>query len=64
MVYRLYGLTYDEVKTIEPDYSSMSREEYEAYCSVSESDPEFEAQMAVAREVMKENWAVLRELAK
>jgi adenine-specific DNA-methyltransferase len=50
MVYRLYGLTYDEVKTIEPDYSSMSREEYEAYCSVSESDPEFEAQMAVARE--------------
>jgi TaqI-like C-terminal specificity domain len=30
MVYRLYGLTYDEVKTIEPEYNSMSREEYEA----------------------------------
>ena len=30
MVYRLYGLTYDEVKTIEPEYSSLSREEYEA----------------------------------
>lgn len=30
MVYRLYGLTYDEVKTIEPEYSSMSRDEYEA----------------------------------
>ena len=29
MVYRLYGLTYDEVKTIEPEYS-LSREEYEA----------------------------------
>ena len=29
MVYRLYGLTYDEVKTIEPEYS-VSREEYEA----------------------------------
>lgn len=29
MVYRLYGLTYDEVKTIEPEYSSLSREEYE-----------------------------------
>ena len=29
MVYRLYGLTYDEVKTIEPEYSP-SREEYEA----------------------------------
>jgi adenine-specific DNA-methyltransferase len=28
MVYRLYGLTYDEVKTIEPEYST-SREEYE-----------------------------------
>ncbi len=31
---------------------------------ITKSDPEFEAQMAVAREVMKENWAVLRELAK
>ena len=30
MVYRLYGLTYDEVRTIEPEYSSLSREEYEA----------------------------------
>ena len=30
MVYRLYGLTYDEVKTIEPEYSILSREEYEA----------------------------------
>jgi adenine-specific DNA-methyltransferase len=30
MVYRLYGLTYDEVKTIEPAYNSLSREEYEA----------------------------------
>ena len=30
MVYKLYGLTYDEVKTIEPDYSSMSREVYDA----------------------------------
>jgi adenine-specific DNA-methyltransferase len=30
MVYRLYGLTYDEVKTIEPEYCSLSREEYEA----------------------------------
>ncbi len=29
MVYRLYGLTYDEVLTIEPEYS-VSREEYEA----------------------------------
>lgn len=29
MVYRLYGLTYDEVRTIEPEYST-SREEYEA----------------------------------
>lgn len=29
MVYRLYSLTYDEVKTIEPEYSP-SREEYEA----------------------------------
>lgn len=31
---------------------------------ITKSDPEFEAQMAVARDVMKENWAVLRELAK
>lgn len=30
MVYKLYGLTYDEVKTIDPDYLSLSREEYEA----------------------------------
>lgn len=30
MVYKLYGLTYDEVKTIEPEYNSMSREEYES----------------------------------
>lgn len=30
VVYRLYGLTYDEVKTIEPEYSSLSREEYES----------------------------------
>ena len=30
MVYRLYGLTYDEVKTIEPEYNSLSRAEYEA----------------------------------
>ena len=30
MVYQLYGLTYDEVKTIEPEYSNLSREEYEA----------------------------------
>jgi adenine-specific DNA-methyltransferase len=31
MVYKLYGLSYDEVKTIEPDYSSMTRAAYEAY---------------------------------
>ena len=31
---------------------------------ITRSDPEFEAQMVVAREMMKENWAVLRELAK
>jgi hypothetical protein len=31
MVYKLYGLSYDEVKTIEPDYSSMKRAAYEAY---------------------------------
>ncbi len=31
---------------------------------ITKSDPEFEAQMAIAREVMKENRAVLRELAK
>jgi hypothetical protein len=30
MVYWLYALTYDEVKTIEPEYCSLSREEYEA----------------------------------
>jgi hypothetical protein len=30
MVYKLYGLTYDEVKTIEPEYNSMSQAEYEA----------------------------------
>ncbi|MDH6185307.1 Eco57I restriction-modification methylase domain-containing protein [Polaromonas sp. CG_23.6] len=30
MVYKLYGLTYDEVKMIEPEYSSMSQKEYEA----------------------------------
>lgn len=35
MVYRLYGLTYDEVKTIEPEYCSLSREEYEASPVVS-----------------------------
>jgi hypothetical protein len=28
MVYKLYGLTYDEVRTIEPEYSSMSQDEY------------------------------------
>ena len=31
MVYRLYGLTYDEVITIEPDYNRLSREEYELH---------------------------------
>jgi putative addiction module antidote len=31
---------------------------------ITKSDPEFEAQMSLARDVMKENWAVLRELAK
>jgi putative addiction module antidote len=31
---------------------------------ITKHDPEFEAQMAIAREVMKENRAVLRELAK
>ena len=31
---------------------------------LSTSDPEFEAQMAVARRIMKEHRAVLRELAK
>jgi putative addiction module antidote len=30
---------------------------------ITKSGPEFEVQMAVAREVMKENRAVLRELA-
>ena len=28
MVYKLYGLTYDEVKIIDPDFG-MSKEEYE-----------------------------------
>jgi putative addiction module antidote len=31
---------------------------------LSTSDPVFEEQMAVARRIMKERWAVLRELAK
>jgi putative addiction module antidote len=31
---------------------------------LSVSDPEFESQMEVARRIMKERWAVLRELAK
>jgi putative addiction module antidote len=31
---------------------------------ITKHDPVFEAQMAIAREVMKENRAVLRELAK
>ncbi len=31
---------------------------------ITRNDPVFEAQMAIAREVMKENRAVLRELAK
>ena len=31
---------------------------------ISRADPDFEAQMEVARRVMKERWAVLRELAK
>ncbi len=31
---------------------------------LSTADPEFEAQMEVARRIMKERWAVLRELAK
>ncbi|HJS85028.1 MAG TPA: AbrB/MazE/SpoVT family DNA-binding domain-containing protein [Acetobacteraceae bacterium] len=31
---------------------------------ISTADPEFEAQMEVARRIMKERWAVLRELAK
>jgi adenine-specific DNA-methyltransferase len=30
MVYKLYGLTYEEVKVIEPDFA-MSREEYEKF---------------------------------
>jgi hypothetical protein len=29
MVYKLYSLTYDEVKMIEPDFNRMSQEEYE-----------------------------------
>ena len=32
--------------------------------TVSVSDPEFEAQMAVAERIMKKRYAVLRELAK
>jgi hypothetical protein len=32
--------------------------------TVSTSDPDFEAQMAVAERIMKERQAVLRELAK
>lgn len=31
MVYKLYSLTYDEVKIIDPEYSTMGREEYDAY---------------------------------
>ena len=31
---------------------------------LSTADPEFEAQMEVARQIMKERWAVLRELSK
>jgi putative addiction module antidote len=31
---------------------------------LSTADPEFEQQMEVARRIMKERWAVLRELAK
>jgi putative addiction module antidote len=31
---------------------------------LSAADPEFERQMEVARQIMKERWAVLRELAK
>ncbi len=31
---------------------------------LSTADPEFEAQMEVARRIMKERWAVLRELSK
>ena len=27
-------------------------------------DPEFEAEMKLAREIMREDWAILRELAK
>ncbi len=30
MVYKLYGLTYDEVKIVEPDFW-MSKEEYENF---------------------------------
>jgi putative addiction module antidote len=31
---------------------------------LSTAEPDFEAQMEVARRIMKERWAVLRELAK
>lgn len=31
---------------------------------LSAADPEFQQQMEVARRIMKERWAVLRELAK
>ncbi len=31
---------------------------------LSTADPEFEAQLEVARRIMKERWAVLRELSK
>lgn len=31
---------------------------------LSTAQPEFEAQMEVARQIMKERWAVLRELSK
>ncbi len=31
---------------------------------ISRADPDFESQMEVARRIMKERWAVLRELAK
>jgi putative addiction module antidote len=31
---------------------------------LSTAEPDFEAQMEVARQIMKERWAVLRELSK
>jgi hypothetical protein len=34
-VYRLYGLTYDKVKTIEPEYNNLSREKYEAAATIA-----------------------------